>query len=482
MKPAPFTLHRPRSVDEAVALLARHHAEGVDSKPIAGGQSLVPMMNLRLARPDHLVDLSAIGELARLEVSGGRLRIGATVTQRRCLADPAVAATAPLLVAGLGLIGHGHIRNRGTVGGSVAHADPAAELPTALVALDAQLELAGPDGRRTVAAADFFEGWLTTVARPGELMATIVVPPMAGPPGGTVDWGFEELARRRGDFAMVLAATVVQRGVDGTVHDSRVVVGGVGPVPQRIPQAEAALAGTAAGTGVEAAAAAARAAVDPTGDVHADAEYRRELVEVLVARCLRRGNRVQPAAATGPAPDGPGPDRTGAPDRTTVEVNGTARPLDGVPDRTLLADWLRDGCGLTGTHLGCEHGVCGACTVLLDGDPVRSCLIFAAQAAGRAVTTIEHLGTPDRLHPVQEAFRTHHGLQCGFCTPGMVLASVDLLRRVPDPTEAQIRSELSGNLCRCTGYVKIVEAVRAAAAAIDPAHQADPARPAPPAG
>lgn len=135
-----------------------------------------------------------------------------------------------------------------------------------------------------------------------------------------------------------------------------------------------------------------------------------------------------------------------------------------VDDRLLLADFLREDLRLTGTHLGCEHGVCGACTVLLDDHAVRACLMLAAQADGSRITTIEGLGHPrGPLHPVQQAFQDCHGLQCGFCTPGMVLATIDLLRDNPAPTEGQIREGLSGNICRCTGYVGIVQAVRQAA-------------------
>lgn len=148
-----------------------------------------------------------------------------------------------------------------------------------------------------------------------------------------------------------------------------------------------------------------------------------------------------------------------------VTVNGTVRRST-VEPRLTLADFLREGCGLTGTHLGCEHGVCGACTVLLDGAAVRACLVFAVQADGREVTTIEGLGAADGgLSPVQTAFREHHGLQCGFCTPGFVVSVTALLRDNPDPTEEQIREGLSGNLCRCTGYQGIIAAVRAAAGA-----------------
>lgn len=139
-----------------------------------------------------------------------------------------------------------------------------------------------------------------------------------------------------------------------------------------------------------------------------------------------------------------------------------------VPPRLTLADFLRERCGLTGTHLGCEHGVCGACTVLLDGDAVRSCLVFAVQADGRAVTTIEGLDGPDGgLSPVQQAFQDHHGLQCGFCTPGFVVTAEAFLRDNPDPTDDEIREAVSGNLCRCTGYQGILAALRAAADATD---------------
>jgi len=147
-----------------------------------------------------------------------------------------------------------------------------------------------------------------------------------------------------------------------------------------------------------------------------------------------------------------------------VRVNGTARPAT-VEPRLTLADFLRDRCHLTGTHLGCEHGVCGACTVLLDGEAVRSCLVFAVQADGAEVTTIEGIAPDGELSPVQAAFRDHHGLQCGFCTPGFILSATAFLRDHPEPSDDEIRTGLSGNLCRCTGYQGILVAIRAAAGA-----------------
>jgi aerobic carbon-monoxide dehydrogenase small subunit len=144
-----------------------------------------------------------------------------------------------------------------------------------------------------------------------------------------------------------------------------------------------------------------------------------------------------------------------------MTVNGTACERS-VEPRLLLADFLRGTLGLTGTHVGCEHGVCGACTVLVDGDSVRACLLFAVQVDGCSVETVESLGTPGRLNPLQEAFREHHALQCGFCTPGMLMTATDLLRKYPLASDDEIRAGLSGNLCRCTGYEHIVAAVRAA--------------------
>ena len=146
----------------------------------------------------------------------------------------------------------------------------------------------------------------------------------------------------------------------------------------------------------------------------------------------------------------------------SVRVNGTQYERS-VEPRLLLSDFLRHELGLTGTHVGCEHGVCGACTVLFDGQPVRSCLMFAVQANGHEVWTVEGLGTPENLHPIQEAFREAHGAQCGFCTPGILLTLVPFLQDNPDPNEQEIREAISGNLCRCTGYQHIVDAVMLAA-------------------
>lgn len=166
----------------------------------------------------------------------------------------------------------------------------------------------------------------------------------------------------------------------------------------------------------------------------------------------------------------------------TLTINGTPRTVE-VESRALLVQVLRDDLDLTGTHVGCDTSQCGACTVLLDGQAVKSCTLFAVQAEGHAITTIEGIGTPERLHPLQTAFWEKHGLQCGFCTPGMILCAADLLSRNPDPSEAEIRHAIEGNLCRCTGYQNIVTAIQAAAAAMrgataEAAPAAPPSKPA----
>jgi carbon-monoxide dehydrogenase small subunit len=156
----------------------------------------------------------------------------------------------------------------------------------------------------------------------------------------------------------------------------------------------------------------------------------------------------------------------------TLRING--RPYAGlVEPRKTLADFIREDCGLTGTHLGCEHGVCGACTILMDGQAVRSCLLFAVQAVDAELMTVEALADGDRLHPIQQAYRDHHALQCGFCTPGFLLTTLAFLRDTPRPTDQEIREALAGNLCRCTGYHNIVKAVAAAAAALASAPRPD---------
>ena len=277
MKPPPFAYACPTDIAEAVALLATH---GEDARPLAGGQSLVPLLNFRLARPAVLVDLNRIASLAQVTVADGTLRIGAMARQAQVEADPAVARGWPLLAEAIGHIAHPQIRNRGTIGGSLALNDPAAELPAAMLALDAEMTADGPGGARTIAARDFFVDTMTTALAEDELLTGIRVPAL---PAGT-GWSFRETARRSGDFALVAVAVLLQPAGDGGTC-ARVVVTGTGRGPARVPAAEAILAERgASGDACAAAGDAAAEAVEPADDPHAPAWYRRRLVAALTAR------------------------------------------------------------------------------------------------------------------------------------------------------------------------------------------------------
>jgi len=277
MKPAPFEYTDPRSVDEALQLLARH---GDDAKILAGGQSLVPMLNFRLARPAVLVDINRVGALDGVVDERGAIRIGALVRQRQL--ERSIGPRAPLLAAGLALIGHTAIRVRGTVAGSIAHADPAAELPALLLCCDGEVVARSARGERVIAAADFFIGPLATALTSDELIVATRWPVA---PAGT-GWGLHEVARRHGDFALVGAAALVTRR-DGRIERARVTIFGCGPTPVRATEAEAALAGRAATPAViDDAARAASTKLAPHDDLHATAGYRRRVAGTLVARAL----------------------------------------------------------------------------------------------------------------------------------------------------------------------------------------------------
>lgn len=277
MKPAPFEYVDPRTVDEALQHLARH---GDEAKVLAGGQSLVPMLNFRLARPATLVDINRVAGLDGVTETNGTLRIGALVRQRQL--ERALDGRFPLLAAGLRLIGHTAIRVRGTVAGSIAHADPAAELPALLACGDGVVVARGRRGDRTIAAADFFVGPLMTALAADELVVETRWPLPA--PG--TGWGLHEVTRRHGDFALVGVAALVTLA-DVTVRGARVVIFGCGPTPVRAAAAEATLAGRApTATLIDEAARAAAAKLDPPGDLHATADYRRRVARTLTARAL----------------------------------------------------------------------------------------------------------------------------------------------------------------------------------------------------
>jgi carbon-monoxide dehydrogenase medium subunit len=280
MKPPPFEYEAPTTIEEVVALLQQHDGE---AKILAGGQSLMPLLNMRFARPTALIDLGRLTDLDYIREENDTLAIGAMTTKRAIERSELVKNRQPLLHASTSWIAHPQIRNRGTVGGSMAQADPAAEYPAVALALDAEFVIVGPNGRRSVAASDFFVSYLTTALAEDEVLCEIRVPVLPERTG----WPIQEVARRHGDFAMVGAvATLGLSG--GRCESARVVLFGVGSTPQRATAVEQALIGQAASEALFASAAekAAEGLEDTITDVHASAEYRRHLAQVLTRRAL----------------------------------------------------------------------------------------------------------------------------------------------------------------------------------------------------
>ncbi|MBV8718126.1 MAG: xanthine dehydrogenase family protein subunit M [Chloroflexi bacterium] len=279
MKPAPFEYVAPRSIDEAVTALARG---GSEAKVLAGGQSLIPLLNFRLARPTLLVDLNRIPELAHITPRNGGVGIGAMTRQVTVERNADLGRSQPLLKDAIGWVGHAAIRSRGTIGGSLAHADPAAELPAVAVCLDARMRAVSPRGSREIASEAFFQGYLTTVLEPDEILVETWLPALQ--PNTGQAW--LEFARRHGDFALVgVAASITLRRE--LVQDARIVLTGVGGKPVRVREAETLLVGGTVEDRVGAAADAARTAIEPEADIHASKEYRAHLAGVLTDRAVR---------------------------------------------------------------------------------------------------------------------------------------------------------------------------------------------------
>ena len=487
MKAASFGYSRARSTAHAMELLIEHP----EGRLIAGGQSLGPMLNLRLARPATLVDIRACPELRRYEETPDAVVYGAGITHAE-IEDGTVPDPSPgWLRRAARNIAYRAIRNRGTIGGSIAHADPAADWPVVLAALDAEVWIEGPDGTRAEPLVSFFRGPFATSLGEGEILTSVRVPS----PSPSARLGYSKLAAKRGEFAQALAVVfedrdrAIHRTVIGAIERPPLVIESETPFSPDLSDARALLA--------------ARLPAGAGGPAHAAALAR----AVRDARAAPGSDSPGGPAGSGrssrlpsPASDGAGPDSEsptpghGAGSaiavaepaasesiRTTIRltVNGQRFEAEVAP-RTHLADFLRERLHLTGTHLGCEHGVCGACTVLIDGVSARSCIAFAAACDGADVRTVEGFADDARMNALRAAFSARHALQCGYCTPGMLVSAWDIARRVPDADESRIRDELAGNLCRCTGYRGIVEAigdVLAATQGLEASPVTGPARP-----
>ena len=460
----------PESLEDALEVLAAH---GPSARVVAGGTDLLLELS-RGARTgiDTLVDLSVLDGLDTIVERDGRIELGPLVTH----AD--VVSSKRMLTAGLPLaqacleVGGPQLRNRATVVGNIVTASPANDTISALYALGADVTLASASGgERTLQIEDFFTGFRTTALEHDELVTKVSFDAL----GGTRRGIFVKLGLRKAQaISVVHAAAVVTDADDGTVADLVVALGSVGPTIELVPDAGSVAAGRPLAQAASDVAAAARAAAAPIDDLRSTAEYRSHTTEVVVKRALlslaarteadtwpERPPRLMAANGAADASGAGRMPQREITDGSTINatVNGKERRASNSARRTLL-DWLRFDLGLTGTKEGCAEGECGACTVHLDGKAVLACLVPAARADGAVITTVEGVAPPDGgLHPIQQALADCEGVQCGFCTPGFVMSSVMLASEEPNPSRAQVEHGLAGNLCRCTGYYSIIEAL-----------------------
>jgi len=505
------TYLQPTTVPAALALLAEHAGR---ARLVAGGTDVLVELSRGLNPTETLIDVTRLDELRYVREDAGVIRLGALATHNDVVASAVCRARALPLAQACWEVGAPQLRTRATVAGNLVTASPANDTIAPLVALGADVVLASAGGERFVPLAEFYLGVRRTVLRPDELLREIRFPALAGERRGL----FLKLGLRRAQAISVIDAALVLGFAGETVTEARIALGSLAPTVVRAGAAEAFLVGRRLdGATCQEAGRLARAAVTPISDVRGSASYRLATLGNLISHGLARlaagteaaglpddpvlldtsresgvGSRefvfsgqrsavsTQPAetwVVDEPVPGDGGEGRLGAATgepfagviRTTI--NGEARALPGAGGKTLL-DALREDAGLTGTKEGCAEGECGACTVWLDGQAVMSCLVPAPQAHNARVTTIEGLpatatatgrvGGSDGLHPLQAAFVAHGAVQCGYCIPGMLMAGAKLLQERPDPDVGEVQVALSGNLCRCTGYRKILDATMAA--------------------
>jgi len=380
-------------------------------------------------------------------------------------------------------IGSPQLRNRATIAGNLVTASTANDSISALMALGASIELSSLESdavaTRVVAVADFFAGFRQTVLRPNELITEIRVPKLAENERGI----WVKLGLRRAQaISMVHAGLVIGLDVneDGTstVSSASLSLGSVAATVVLIPEFADELIGKVLDeTSISAAANAAANAVNPISDGRCTAEYRTEGIRVLVERSLRALTANEqasmwlkdaPTLSTAAQLEQTAPvQATEIAADSTIQVMVNGRPHEGDRSTMVLLDWVRDIAGLTGMKEGCAEGECGACTMLVDGAAVMSCLVPAAQVDGRSVTTVKGLRSENGApHPIQQAFVDDFAVQCGFCIPGFIVSGARLIEETDDPSEAQIELALSGNLCRCTGYYPITQAIKDTAVAV----------------
>jgi carbon-monoxide dehydrogenase medium subunit len=462
----------PTTLDEALALKAYH---GEAARVIAGGTDLLIEMDRgQRHAPDGgelgLIDLTRIPGLAEIRHVEGKIELGALVTHNQALADAQIVAHAFPLARACWEVGAPQIRNRATIAGNIITASPSNDTLTPLMALDATVTLqSSARGERTVALRDFCTGFRKVDLAADELLTRIAFAPLSEQQEGA----YIKLGLRRAQAITVnnIAAVITWNADRTKLESAAISLGAVAPLIVRAIAAEEFLVGKALGDEViQKAAALAVQAASPIDDVRSSAAYRRAMVETLTARILTQIRDGQARAGWSDDPvmlwgDTKGVWPVANPSPTAeglhTKVNGAAVVL---PGSMTLLDSLRLA-SFVGVKEGCAEGECGACTVFLDGMAVMACLIPAERAVGSRIVTVEGLGDPTNLHPLQAAFVQSGGVQCGYCTPGFVMSAAKLLEERPQPTREEAQEALTGNFCRCTGYRKILDAIVAAGAA-----------------
>jgi len=457
-------------IDEVLAVLA---AQGERARIVAGASDLILEMERGVRKGiETLIDVSRIPGLDEITLDEERVvHLGAMVTHNHCVGSKLLREVAFPLVQACWEVGSPQIRNRGTVAGNVITGSPANDTISPLMALGAGVKLVSKRGERQVPLAEFYTGVRRTVMSPDEMLVEITFPAMRSDQRGT----FTKFALRRAQAISLLNVSIVLTFEDDIVRSAALTYGAVAPTIVHACEAEEFLLGQRlTPETIQKAADLAVLAVRPISDVRSSAVYRRNMVRVVTRRGLqalatgseRAGFPEHPVLLWGKETNTPSTlstsEQHGAGQSDIVtHINGKEYRFSSGHDKTLLR-LLREEAGLTGTKEGCAEGECGACTAYLDGVAVMSCMVPAPRAHGAEIFTVEGLAQDGQLHPVQQAFVEEGAVQCGYCTPGFVMSATKLLEERPTPSQEEIKQAITGNLCRCTGYYKIVQAIERA--------------------